>query len=60
MTEAETPNEQERLARRAEAIWGNPFSPESMAEDAKLNGPEKAYKDTIRYRRMRDLEEEQS
>lgn len=60
MTEAETPEEQDRFAERAAAIWGNPFSPEAMAEDAKLNAQERTYQDTIRYRRMRDLVEEQS
>jgi len=50
--------EEERLARRAAAIWGDPFSPEAMAADTKLNAQERTYNDTIRYRRMRDLEEE--
>ncbi len=59
MAEEETPDEEIRLTERAKAIWGeNPFSPESMAEEAKLKGPERAHNDTKRYRRMADLEEE--
>ena len=55
---AETENEsteEERLAERARRIWGNPFSPEAMARDAIAKGPEKAYNDVRRYRRMQDL-----
>jgi hypothetical protein len=33
--------EDERLAERARRIHGNPFSPENMARDAKLNGIER-------------------
>jgi hypothetical protein len=58
MTNELTPEEEERLARRAAAIWGDPFSPEAMAQDAIAKGPEKAYNDVRRYRRMEDLEEE--
>lgn len=59
MSEDLTPEEEERLARRAAAIWGeNPFSPEAMAQDAQLKGPERAHTVTKRHRRMADLEEE--
>jgi hypothetical protein len=59
MTTEPTPDEEARLAERAKRIWGeNPFSPEAMAADTKLNAQERTYNDTIRYRRMRDLEEE--
>ena len=33
--------EDERLMERARKIHGNPFSPENMARDAKLNGIER-------------------
>lgn len=57
MAEAEEPaqTEEERLAERARRIWGDPFSPEAMAQDARAKGPEKAYNDVRRYRRMQDL-----
>jgi len=57
-TEEPTPDEEARLAERAAAIWGDPFSPEAMAEDAKMNAQERTYNDTKRYRRMRDLKED--
>lgn len=56
MTTEETEPEEDRLAQRADAIWGNPFSPEAMAQDASLKAPERAYNDVRRYRRMEDLE----
>lgn len=59
MASEETPDEEVRLAERAKAIWGeNPFSPQAMAEEAKMNAQERASMDTRRHRRMADLEEE--
>jgi hypothetical protein len=40
--------EDERLAERARRIHGNPFSPENMARDAKLNGQERDAAPTLR------------
>ena len=57
MVTEETPDE-DRLAARAEAIWGNPFSPEAMAADAALKAPEREFNDHLRHRRMRDLEDD--
>lgn len=57
METEETPDE-DRLAARAEAIWGNPFSPEAMAADAALKAPEREINDHLRHRRMRDLEDD--
>ena len=60
MASEETPDEEVRLAERAKAIWGeNPFSPEKMAADAALKAPEREFNDQLRYRRMRDLQDEQ-
>jgi hypothetical protein len=60
VAETEEPDEEVRLAERARRIWGdNPFSPEKMAEDAALKAPEREFKDQLRYRRMRDLKDEQ-
>jgi hypothetical protein len=40
--------EDERLYERARRIHGNPFSPENMARDAKLNGQERDSAPTLR------------
>lgn len=57
MVTEETPDE-DWLAARAEAIWGNPFSPEAMAADAAMKAPEREFNDQLRHRRMRDLEDD--
>lgn len=56
-----TNSEEERLADRAKRIWGeNPFSPENMAADAALKDIERrGIRAQERFRRMRDLEDEQ-
>lgn len=56
-----TSSEEERLADRAKRIWGeNPFSPENMAADAALKDIERrGIRAQERFRRMRDLEDEQ-
>lgn len=56
MTDKEDPDA--RLAERAEAIWGNPFSPEAMAADAAMKAPEREFNDHLRHRRMRDLKDD--
>lgn len=59
MPEELAPEEEERLAQRAKAIWGeNPFSPEAMARDGALKDIERrTVRAQERFRRMRDLEE---
>jgi len=61
VAEEETPDEEVRLAERAKRIWGdNPFSPENMAADAALKDIERqGIRAQERFRRMRDLEDEQ-
>lgn len=57
MDHQEHTGEEARLADRAAAIWGNPFSPEVMAQDAALRAAEReGLRTNQRHTKMSDLE----